>query len=58
MRMVADLQQFSGVNESVLRQAVTMKRNDIENKLKDTLRLQVCQVKKVIILIFVYFFGR
>ncbi|XP_024391527.1 uncharacterized protein [Physcomitrium patens] len=47
MRMVADLQQFSGVNESVLRQAVTMKRNDIENKLKDTLRLQVCQVKKI-----------
>lgn len=47
MKMVADLQQFSGVNESILKQTILLKKRDIESKLKDTNRSQHCETKKV-----------
>ena len=56
MKMVADLKQFSGVNQSILKQTILAKKMEIEAKLRDTSRLQVCQVKKVITSHFVYFF--
>ncbi|KAG0580765.1 hypothetical protein KC19_4G197700 [Ceratodon purpureus] len=47
MKMVADLKQFSGVNQSILKQTILAKKMEIEAKLRDTSRLQVCQVKKI-----------
>ncbi|KAG0631963.1 hypothetical protein M758_1G294200 [Ceratodon purpureus] len=47
MRMVADMEQFSGVNDAVLKQAVTLKKMEIESKLRETSRRQLCQMKKI-----------
>jgi hypothetical protein len=47
MKMVADMEQFSGVNDAVLKQAVSAKKMEIESKLREASRLQLCQVKKV-----------
>ena len=47
MKMVADMEQFSGVNDAVLKQAVYAKKVEIDSKLREASRLQLCQVKKV-----------
>lgn len=47
MKMVADLKQFSGVNQSILKQTILVKKAEIETKLRETSRLQMCQTKKV-----------
>lgn len=41
------MEQFSGVNDAVLKQAVTLKKMEIESKLRETSRWQLCQMKKV-----------
>lgn len=47
MKMVADLKQFSGVNEKILKETILVKKTEIETKLRDTNRLRVFQIKKV-----------
>lgn len=45
--MVADMEQFSGVNDAVLKHGVSSKKMEIESKLRESSRLQLCQMKKV-----------
>lgn len=47
MKMVADQKQFSGVNDSVLKKAVLLKKRAIESTLRDTERLRWCELRKV-----------
>jgi len=47
MKMVADLQQFRGVNENIIKQTVLLKKTAIESKLRNTNRSQLCEMKKV-----------
>jgi len=47
MKMVADLRQFSGVNENIINQQVTMKKTLIESNLQNTNRTQHCETKKI-----------
>ncbi|XP_073389432.1 uncharacterized protein [Physcomitrium patens] len=46
LRMVADLQLFSGVNEAVLKQTIIIMKKDLETKLDNC--LQVCRTKKIL----------
>lgn len=41
------MKQFSGVHDSVLKHIVSSKKSEIESKLRETSRWQLCQMKKV-----------
>ena len=47
MKMVADVEEFTGVNESCIRLAVSQRKDEINYKLQESCRLQVCQHRKV-----------
>lgn len=47
MKMVADAEKFTGVNESCMRLAVSQRKKEIDYKLQESCRLQVCQKRKV-----------
>lgn len=47
MKMVADVEEFTGVNESCIKLAVSQKKDEINYKLQESCRLQVCRQRKV-----------
>lgn len=47
MKMVADLRQFSGVNENIIKEQVYIKKILIENSLQNTNYTQHCETKKI-----------
>lgn len=47
MKMVADLRQFSGVNENIIKEQLYIRKTLIENSLQNTNYTQHCETKKV-----------
>lgn len=47
MKMVADMEKFIGVNQVILKQALSQKKDTIERKLESSRLSQSCQAKKV-----------